>query len=141
MLKLSTVYELPFMKRNRYLGGWRISGIQVYASGTPLMVSRNNALPLFNGGTRPFITTYDNWRAPIKGDRFDPNADRFLDRSAFPATQPSILWGTETRNNPKLRSFPSFSENVSLAKTFRIRSRSAPTSGGRRSTFSTATVR
>jgi hypothetical protein len=39
----------------------------------------------------------------------------------FPATQPSILWGTEARNNPKLRSFPSFNENVSLAKTFRIK--------------------
>jgi hypothetical protein len=121
VLKLSTVYELPFIKRNRFLGGWRISAIQVYASGTPLAVSRNNALPLFNGQTRPFVNSYDDWRAPIKGDQFDPNVDRFLERSAFPATQPSILWGNMTRNNPKLRSFPSFNENVSLAKTFRIK--------------------
>jgi hypothetical protein len=121
VLKLSTVYELPFMKRNRFLGGWRVSGIQVYASGTPLAVSRNNALPLFNGGTRPFITTYDGWQGTFAGDQFDPAVDRYLDRSKFPATQPSILWGNETRVNPKMRSFPSFSENVSLAKTFRIK--------------------
>src|SRR5262249_32791596 len=92
VLKFSTVYELPFFKRNRFLGGWRLSAIQVYASGMPLTVTRNNPLPLFNGGTRPFITSYDNWRAPVAGEKFDPNVDRYLDRSAFPATQPSILW-------------------------------------------------
>jgi hypothetical protein len=121
VLKLSTVYELPFFKGRRFLGGWRISGIQVYNSGTPVGVSRTNSLPLFNGGTRPFITTYDNWRAPIAGDKFDPAVDRFLDRSVFPATQPSILWGNETRVNPKMRSLPTYNENVSFAKTFRIR--------------------
>jgi hypothetical protein len=47
--------------------------------------------------------------------------DRFLDRSVFPATQPSILWGNETRVNPKMRSLPTYNENVSFAKTFRIR--------------------
>lgn len=121
VLKMSTVYELPFFKENRYLGGWRVSAIQVYASGTPVVVTRGNSLPLFNGGTRPFITTYDNWRPATKGDTFDPAVDRFLDRSVFPATQPSILWGNETRNNPRVRTFGSFNESVSLAKTFRIR--------------------
>ena len=121
VLKLSTVYELPFFKGKRFLGGWRLSGIQVYASGTPVVVTRTNALPLFNGATRPFITTYDNWRAPLTGDKFDPAVDFFLNRSAFPATQPSTLWGNETRNNPKQRAFPSFNESVSFSKTFRIR--------------------
>jgi hypothetical protein len=127
VLKMSTVYELPFMKKNRFLGGWRVSAIQVYASGTPVSVSRGNQLPLFNGGTRPFVARYDNWRAPTKGDKFDPKDDRFLSIAAFPTnsagvpTQPSILWGNMTRNNPLLRTFGSFNENVSLAKTFRIR--------------------
>ena len=119
--KMSTVYELPFFKSNRLIGGWRISAIQVYANGTPVGVSRGNSLPLFNAATRPFITSYDNWRAPIKGDKFDPQVDRFLDRSAFPAVQPSMLWGNMTRNNPRVRTFGSFNENVSLAKSFRIR--------------------
>jgi hypothetical protein len=122
VLKMSTVYELPFFRKNRYLGGWRVSAIQVYAGGTPVAVTRNNTLAvLSNGGTRPFITTYDNWRPPTKGDKFDPQVDRFLDRSVFPAAQPSLLWGNETKNNPKVRTFGSFNENVSLAKTFRLR--------------------
>ena len=39
--------------------------------------------PLFNGATRPYVTSYDNWRAAIKGSRFDPAVDRFMDRSVF----------------------------------------------------------
>src|SRR5262249_5907691 len=94
-LKFSTVYELPVGKDRRWmnrggisnaiLGGWRIGAIQTYASGFPIQLTRNNPLPLFNGTTRPVITSYDNWRAPIKGDDFDPAVDRFLDRAAFPA--------------------------------------------------------
>ena len=32
-----------------------------------------------------------------------------------------MLWGNMTRNNPRVRTFASLNENVSLAKTFRIR--------------------
>ena len=113
------------MVRHRFFGGVpggeRHLGGRMGASGTPVAVSRGNSLPIFNGGTRPFITSYDNWRPATKGDKFDPQVDRFLDRSAFPAAQPSILWGNETRDNPRIRTFGSFNENVSLAKTFRIR--------------------
>lgn len=118
--KLSTVYELPFFKKRRFIGGWRISGIQSYNSGTPIAISRNNALPLFNGRAMPFADSYEGWRAPLVGDKFDPAVDRFLLRSAFPATQPSIFWGNMTRNNPKVRSFASWNESVSMAKTFRF---------------------
>ena len=34
--------------------------------------------------------------------------------------QPRDQIGNMTRNNPKMRNFPIFSENVSLAKTYRI---------------------
>jgi len=40
----------------------------------------------------------------------------FLDRTAFP-TQPTAF-GNVTRYNPKVRAFPTFNENVSLAKSF-----------------------
>jgi hypothetical protein len=125
-LKMSTIYELPFGKGRRWLnkgrlvngalGGWRVSGIQSYFSGFPIALARNNPLPIFNGGTRPVVTSYDNWRAPLKGDSFDPQVDRFLDKSVFPA-QP-IGFGNVTRFNPKVRAFPTFNENLSVGKSF-----------------------
>ncbi|MEO7650249.1 MAG: TonB-dependent receptor, partial [Bryobacteraceae bacterium] len=125
-LKFSTIYELPFGKGRKWmnrggfvngiLGGWRLSGIQSYFSGFPLALTRNNPLTIFNGGTRPTVNGYDNWRAPLKGDSFDPQVDRFLERSVFPA-QP-IAFGNVTRYNPKVRVFPSFNENISLGKSF-----------------------
>jgi len=129
VLKMSTVYELPFGPGKKHLtqgglaghvfGGWRLSGILTYMSGFPLALTRNNPFPIFNGTTRPVITSYDNWRTPLKGDKFDPAVDTFLNRAAFPA-QPSDLFGNATRFNPNQRSFPNFNENISLAKSFRF---------------------
>ena len=132
VVKLSTVYELPFGRGKKFagsanklldgvIGGWRIGLIQTYQSGLPIRITRNNPLPIFNRDTRPTITGYDNWRAPLAGDEFDPAVDRFIDRSVFPA-QP-VDFGNATRHNPKLRTFPNFNENISLAKTFPLTER------------------
>ena len=128
-LKLSTVYDLPFGRGRRLMGsssrlvhavigGWRFGLIATYQSGFPVRITRNNPLPIFNWDTRPVITSYDNWRAPLKGDEFDPAVDRFLDRPVFPS-QP-LGFGNMTRHNPKVRTFPSFNENISLAKKFAV---------------------
>lgn len=63
------------------------------------------------------MTSYDNWRPAIKGSKFDPSVDRFMDRSVFPS-QPIAGFGNATRYNPKVRAFPRFNENISLAKSF-----------------------
>jgi hypothetical protein len=128
-LKFSTIYELPVGKgkrllssgslASRLLGGWRLGAIQTYASGFPLALTENNSLPIFNGPTRPWITSYTDWRSPIAGTKFDPNVDKFLNITAFP-TQPVGVFGNETRYNPKLRTLPLFNENLSLAKSFSI---------------------
>ncbi len=126
-LKFSTIFDLPFGKGQRWanngwlsqvVGGWRVAGIQVYSSGTPIGISRNNPLPTFNGQTRPFVTSDEGWRGTIAGDKFDPAVDRFLNRAAFP-TQ-AATFGNATRFNPKVRSFWGQNENVSLAKTFNM---------------------
>jgi Carboxypeptidase regulatory-like domain/TonB dependent receptor len=127
-LKLSTLYELPVGKGKKYLsnggfasrliGGWRLGAIQIYASGFPLGATINNPLPIYNGPTRPEITTYNGWRAPYTGV-FDPNKDLYVNPAVFPA-QPIAAFGNETRFNPKLRAPPFFNENVSLAKSFYI---------------------
>ncbi len=129
VLKFSTLYDLPFGKGQKWLsqgflsqvlGGWRVAAIQVYSSGFPIALGRNNPLPIFNAVMRPMIDSYEGWRAPIAGDKFDPNVDRFLlPASSFPA-QPNYLFGNETRYNPKVRAFWNKDESVSLAKTFSI---------------------
>lgn len=125
--KFATVYDLPFGKGRKWLqsgfaswiaGNWRIAGILTYSSGLPIGLTRNNPLALFNGTTRPTITSYDNWRAPLKGDSFDPAADRFFDSTAFP-TQP-VAMGNATRYNPNIRAFPNLNEDISLGKTIPI---------------------
>jgi outer membrane receptor protein involved in Fe transport len=131
VVKLATVYELPVGKGRRFfsgmhpvanhiLGGWRISAIQSYFSGQPIALTRNNPFAIFNGTTRPVITGYENWRAPLRGEKFDPAVDRFLNLAAFPA-QPNDRFGNATRYNPKVRSFPQFNENISLAKAFHLK--------------------
>jgi hypothetical protein len=127
VVKMNTVYELPFGKGRRWLthgvqsyilGGWRIGAIQAYSSGFPIGVTRNSPLPIFNGLNRPYITSYDGWRAPVDGS-FDPAKNLFLNPAAFPA-QPNYLLGNATRYNPKVRAFPNLNENVSLGKAFTI---------------------
>jgi hypothetical protein len=127
-LKFSTIYELPFGRGKRWLtggvlnqvlGGWRIAAIQVYSSGFPIALARNNPLPIFNGITRPTIDSYDDWRAPIAGDKFDPNVDRFLKPANQFPVQP-LAFGNATRYNPQLRAFWNKTENISLAKTFLV---------------------
>jgi hypothetical protein len=129
--KFSTLYELPFGKGKKWLndgflshviGGWRVSAIQIYSSGTPIALMRNNSLAnqLYNGANRPVIDSYENWRAPVNGDKFDPAVDRFLKPvSEFP-TQPAYVFGNSTKYNPKVRNFWNKDESVSLAKSFRI---------------------
>ena len=128
VVKFSTLYDLPFGKGQKWLshgvlsyvaGGWRVAGIQVYSSGFPIGLARNNPLPIFNGATRPLIDSYDGWRAPIAGGSFDPNVDRFLKPASQFLAQPNDF-GNATRFNPKLRAFANLDESVSLAKTFRI---------------------
>ena len=129
-LKFNTIYDLPVGKGKRWLthgiasqviGGWRLGAIQVYSSGLPLAVTRNNPLPIFNGATRPTITTYEGWRVPLGGD-FDPAKDLYLNIAAFPAQLPYVM-GNTTRYNPKTRGFAGLNENVSLSKQFPVKER------------------
>jgi len=129
-VKLTYVYEMPFGKGKKFLsksgvgsavlGGWRFSGIQQYASGTPVSLGTTVSFPIFGGTNRPTVPTYDNWRAPYTG-KFDPFADSFLQPPSFFGPQPTTQFGNETRYNPKLRYLPNFNENVSLARSINLK--------------------
>lgn len=129
--KFSGVYDLPFGRGkmllnrggvlNQIVGGWRVSGIAVYSSGLPAAITTSNGLPLFAGGNRPIVNTYDNWRPATQGDHFDPAVDRTIQPATFFPAQPANTFGNMTRFNPKFRNAFNSNENLSVAKTFPIR--------------------
>jgi hypothetical protein len=130
VVKLNYVYELPFGKGKRFLsarsvgsailGGWRLAGIQGYSSGTPIGLGTTVSFPIFNGGNRPTVATYDGWGGTYTG-KFDPGANSFFQPASWFGTQPTTQLGTITRYNPKLRYFPSFSESLSLARSIKVK--------------------
>lgn len=129
-VKLTYVYDLPFGRGKKFLtggvpsallGGWRIAGIQTYSSGTPISIGTTVSFPIYNGTNRATVPSYDGWRAPTKGGSFDPAVDTFLQPASFFGTQPTTQFGNETRYNPKLRSWPGYNENISLARSITLK--------------------
>ncbi|MGE5489043.1 MAG: carboxypeptidase regulatory-like domain-containing protein [bacterium] len=134
VFRIAYTYDLPF-GRNKYfdmgrvanavVGGWTLSGMMNYASGMPQTVTHSYS-PI-GTGSRVFITSYEGWRAPTKGEKFDPYVDVWLDASKFnqgiPASVLNTQFGNATRNNPKLRSPWVLDESLGLAKNISIQER------------------
>jgi hypothetical protein len=128
--KIAGVLDLPFGKGRKWvnhgignavIGGWRMSLIGLYAGGRPIGLSTSVSTPLFAGRGVPFVSTYEGWQGTWKGSEFDPNVDKFFQPASYFGTQPSVGIGNATRLNSKMREFPSFNENVSLAKVFALK--------------------
>ena len=131
-LKLTYVYELPVGHGKRFaatgipaaiVGGWRISGIQGYASGLPMNIGTN--APSFQIGeytNRPTISTYEGWTMPYSG-KFDPFKDSYLQPQTFFPAQSSTAFGNSTRFNPDFRTWHGFNESVGLSRIFSIKER------------------
>ncbi len=119
--------------------GWRIAGINTYASGTPVAINPGYGLPLYaNSNNRVTILDYNGWRAKTATGKFDPFKDRWYDPRLFNATpvfaanapksgvKGIVLkdqFGVSTVRNPKERYPWGFNESVSLARTFRFTER------------------
>lgn len=130
--KFAGVYELPFGKGKRWLqegvgrwalGDWRLSYIGLYNSGRPVGLGTTIGFPLFAGRTVAQVPTYDGWAGAQKGGQFDPATDRFFQPASFFGAQPTAALGNVTRLNPKLREFPAYTENLSVAKMFNFTER------------------
>lgn len=127
--KLSYVYDLPIGKGRKWLGsapaivdgvlgGWSLGAVHTYSSGTPMSIGTTISFPIFSGGNRPTISSYEGWRAPFR-ERFDPFRDRYINPNAFPS-QPTDRFGNMTRFNPDFRFLANLNENISLQKRFNI---------------------
>jgi len=137
--KFAGVYDLPFGKGRAYLrsgpaayilGGWRLSSINVYDSGTPVGVSTNLTLPIYAsgaGGRVPaYVNSYEGWQPDFSGG-FDPGKYHFFapyGSGPFPTQGTGTAYnsiGNETRYNPKVRLFRNLNENLSVTKSFPIK--------------------
>jgi hypothetical protein len=134
VVQLTYSYDLPIGKgrallgrggvAGAILGGWRVAGIQSYASGTPMAIGGAASFSMLGEISNPLqITTYDGWRAPLTGS-FDPNKNLFLNASVFP-TQNFFSFGNATRYNPKMRYLPGYNENINVARTFKVKERAS----------------
>jgi hypothetical protein len=136
-IKMSYIYELPFGKGRRWLtggvasvlaGGWRISGIQIYTSGAPLMLVNANTFPIdafrMNALYMDQVGTYEGW--VVKHEK--PNwrgGDRYFQPASFFGQQSALVLGRTrpgdaTRFNPKARNQWNLVENFSIARVFRV---------------------
>jgi hypothetical protein len=74
--------------RQRRLGGWRIAGIQQYASGFPLNLTTSyNPFSAIYAGNRVSVQRLDDWKnTNYAGNKFDPNKDQWWDTSRIEVT-------------------------------------------------------
>ncbi len=107
---------------HRVLGDWSLAGFLSYESGTPVGIG--SGFSPIGTGSRPFITSYTNWRAPVAGEKFDPFRDLWWDRSAFnqgiSTERLNSEFGNATRLNPKQRTPWRLNENFNLAKNISV---------------------
>lgn len=131
----SFIYELPAGRGKKFLnrpgvvdkiaGGWQISGIMQYQSGTPMPVfagcpdiERVNA-----GGCRANIIS-SNVYGPGASGKPDPNNGQpYINPAAFVAPAPFQFGNTE-RTNSYLRGFGYLNENFALFKSAKLKGES-----------------
>lgn len=131
-VKITYVYQLPVGHGQRYLstgalgaivGGWRVSGIQSYASGLPMNIGTDAVnFPIGEYSNRPTITTYQGWTLPYSG-KFQPFQESYLQPQSFFPAQSSTSFGNSTRYNPDFRSWPEFNEDLGVSRIFSIKER------------------
>jgi Carboxypeptidase regulatory-like domain/TonB dependent receptor len=133
-LKVSWIYDIPFGPQGKWLrsgvaskilGGWTVSAIQRYQSGTPVFLVAANweRESLFNQGLRAdIILPKDQWIIADKPNDPDPDIGTpYLNPAAFapppltPGNVPLHL-GNAPRYLSNLRNFARYGENLSLIK-------------------------
>lgn len=125
-------YDLPLGAGHRFgggnaiaralLGGWSVSAIQRYQSGTPLQIYSDNNLPLFNSVQRPNRVPGQDPQTSIGIGSFNPATDRRINLNAFSAA-PAFTFGNSAPTLGKLRNFPVLQEDVAITKRISLSER------------------
>jgi hypothetical protein len=129
-LWFSAIYELPFGRgkailnkrglAEKLLGGWLISAIINYQSGTPLEPAQANRLSIFNSSQRPDRVLGVAARNDISYSDFDPARDRLFNPNAFGPAQPNAF-GNAPPRTADARGFGIRHEDASLRRTLTLR--------------------
>jgi hypothetical protein len=132
-LNLVWTWDLPFGRGGNRIGrllagGWTVSGLQQYRSGTLLQPSFPNTLAasLFNPALRVNLTG-QAIRTGVDRTSLDPDNPnaRWFDRAAFALPGP-LQFGTAAAYLNDLRTPPIYQENLSLVKRFKVRTGEQP---------------
>jgi hypothetical protein len=141
VLKITWIYELPFGKGrqllnrggilNQVVGGWTVTGIQIYQSGDPLYIESglSGAGYWFNGDVRGDVLSGVPLKVSSPNGPFDyagGTGQAYLNPAAFaePPTTPNgvvLRPGTSPRFFGNLRGPRNPTENLGLFKNFPIR--------------------
>jgi hypothetical protein len=125
---ISYLYELPFGRNRRFasgastllnafIGGWQFNGITTQQSGTPLSMTANNTAGLFGARTQP----NNNGNDPRLSGPVEDRLSRYFDTSVY--SQPAAFtFGNEPVFSPVLRTPPLRNFDLSIFKTFEVRS-------------------
>ncbi len=122
-IAVSFLYELPFgpgrhfLNRGGVIGkvasGWTVTGIHQYYAGTPIVLTANNTLPLFNSTLRP--NAIPGVPRRLESGGFDPAVDRWINPAAFAAPAP-FTFGTSARSFTDLRAPWNLNESYAAIK-------------------------
>jgi hypothetical protein len=126
-------WDLPFGKKllntsnpvlSRLVGGWTLSGVHQYRSGSLILINAPNAISAFYERKRPNLTGQPIRTGIDYGD-LDPNDSntRLFNKSAF-AVPGDFEFGNAANYLTDLRNPPIFSENFGIIKRTRIKEQS-----------------
>lgn len=118
-------WEIPFGRgltgaTAKLLRGWTLNGILRYETGRPLNILMTNDLAglLFNDQKRPNRVA-DAEGVFAYGDKFDPNAERYFNRTAWVDPGP-LQFGNSPRRDGTVRGFRNYVEDISIFKETRF---------------------
>lgn len=126
---VSYSWELPLFKNTSrglvalLARGWTLNGILRYESGRPLSISMANDLAglLFTTTKRPNRIAGTSGKTVLQSN-FDPNRDRYLDKSGWADPGP-LQFGNAPSRDGSVRGFKNAVEDVSIFKETRIKER------------------
>jgi len=102
------------------MAGWTLTNIDQYWAGTPIVLTANNTLPLFNSTLRPNVVS--GVPLEMSYSNFDPAVDRYINPAAFTVPAAFTL-GSAARSYDNLRAPWNLNESVGAVKRTAITER------------------